>query len=755
MKDKICKLIVYAILGIAFFTILFPNYSLGTDVQEESQTQVETSSENIESETQTNTDTMQVGDSSSDGEVVMYTIEDIIFNRIPILDINFFSDKAGGQDVAEDSVVAIMKNIIVTWYVSIRNLVIIGLAIVIIYVGIRMALSTIPEGKAKYKRMLIGWVQALVIVFTIHFVMILVININEQLVNIFEQAEINYINTITEGGEDTIYETIRTRAYDIRFSIGIPATIIYIVLVVIWVKFLFVYFKRMFTIFLLIVIAPFIGAKYAVDSASGKKGSSFSSWLYDFVLNVLIQTVHALVYTTLVSTVLNFALESLAGFIIMLMFMNFMLKADELFRDIFNFGKSALVKDTAKVEEIKDIKESLAGGLFAWQIARTSTRMVKDFAKGTKKTVKGVYKDVSRYNPNVKTGVESGLNRIDEDLEKMFDPSRVKVDEDANNVKAFMQNARLSFNKKIYNSAKIRRLSRQPGSLGLKAKRLKKKLKSHRKKRYTANFKLIKGATLGVAGVILAVPIAVTNPSVGLSVFNTSRGLIKAVPEKDNNDKPKRKIVGFYRKHSKTYKKYYARKADTKKYIKKRDKIYNQIKQLDEIDTQEKEIRNRYAQVKDRDDVRDEDINRFKTMAGKLTVEANSNKIDEIIDEYLENNNITTIDNYAIGDIIDNVVSQIGRNVEIDNTTRNDISDRVKTAMIDKMNNDRTNTQRPYKFDKKDISSKIEDTFIERTMDNKFTDITKEAMSLEKKIDKLEKSLDTNYPHANKFIENL
>lgn len=28
----------------------------------------------------------------------IYTIEDIVFNRVPILDVNFFSDKAGGEN---------------------------------------------------------------------------------------------------------------------------------------------------------------------------------------------------------------------------------------------------------------------------------------------------------------------------------------------------------------------------------------------------------------------------------------------------------------------------------------------------------------------------------------------------------------------------------------------------------------------------------------------------------------------------------
>ena len=115
-----------------------------------------------------------------------YNIEKIIFNGVPILDINFFSNTAGGQAVAENSAIGLIRNTVATWYVSFRNLVIIAMAAIIIYIGIRMALSTIPQGKAKYKRMLIGWVQALVIIFVIHMVMILIINANNNVVDIFQ-----------------------------------------------------------------------------------------------------------------------------------------------------------------------------------------------------------------------------------------------------------------------------------------------------------------------------------------------------------------------------------------------------------------------------------------------------------------------------------------------------------------------------------------------------------------------------------------
>ena len=193
MKETIIKKIAFIIIFMSFFTILF--------------------SENTWA-------------ASEDEDKHIYTIEEIIFNRVPIFDINFFSNTAGGEKINEGSVVYIIRQIVSTWYVSIRNLVIMGLSIAIVYTGIRMAMSTIPAGKAKYKQMLIGWFKALVIVLVIHYIMLLVINLNDILVNMMQEAEISIME---EQGvvEESIYDTIRTRAFSFSPVVGFTGMIMY------------------------------------------------------------------------------------------------------------------------------------------------------------------------------------------------------------------------------------------------------------------------------------------------------------------------------------------------------------------------------------------------------------------------------------------------------------------------------------------------------------------------------------------------
>ena len=106
------------------------------------------------------------------------TIEDIIFNRVPIFDINVFSYESTG----ENSISYLLKENVAKWYVAIRNLVIAVLLVVLVYLGLRMALSSIAEEKAKYKRMLMDWFVSFFIVLFLHFYILVILKLNDALI---------------------------------------------------------------------------------------------------------------------------------------------------------------------------------------------------------------------------------------------------------------------------------------------------------------------------------------------------------------------------------------------------------------------------------------------------------------------------------------------------------------------------------------------------------------------------------------------
>ncbi|MBO5005333.1 MAG: hypothetical protein J6D03_08915 [Clostridia bacterium] len=292
-------------------------------------------------------------------------IEDIIYNRVPLLDVNFLDVKldrykkieeakkaqaSSGdkiQVISEDSIVYALRSNIAKWYIVIRQICIIVLLLLLIYLGIRLAISTVAPDKAKYKGMLVAWLSCFIVVFCIHYYMMIVIEINEVLVDIFAEVSQNAIKNSDNGtGSQSIYDTMRTRAYSLKLSEGFPATIFYMVLIYFLIRFLFIYIKRYFTIMILAVMGPIMSLKNCFDKISTGKSKSMSKWMYNFALNVFLQTIHAIIYCMFMVMAFDLATDSVAGFIMSLIVLNFIFKAEKIFMNIFNFeGRASSLRD--------------------------------------------------------------------------------------------------------------------------------------------------------------------------------------------------------------------------------------------------------------------------------------------------------------------------------------------------------------------------------------------------------------------------
>lgn len=64
-----------------------------------------------------------------------------------------------------------LKTYIAGWYKTLRNLALVVLLSILVYVGIRIMLSSVASDKAKYKQMLGDWVVAVCLLFLMHYIM--------------------------------------------------------------------------------------------------------------------------------------------------------------------------------------------------------------------------------------------------------------------------------------------------------------------------------------------------------------------------------------------------------------------------------------------------------------------------------------------------------------------------------------------------------------------------------------------------------
>ena len=282
------------------------------------------------------------------------TLDQILFNKIEITSIEFFN-------ISSDQNVNDLRTNIGIWYVAIRNLAAIALAVVLLYVGIRMAISSVAEDRAKYKKMLGDWAVSLALLFVLHYIMVAVITINNSLVDIMSNWNSQRFATTGQNVTNLMNQFAKA-AYSLDVDIvqGIAFALLYLLLSVMTFIFLLTYIKRMITIAFLIIIAPLITITYSIDKMGDGKSQALNAWMKEFIYNILIQPFHCIIYLSLVTTAFNMinttgtgnfieeAANNLGASVIALMMIIFMYQAEDIIKNIFNFQSSSMPKTLAQ-----------------------------------------------------------------------------------------------------------------------------------------------------------------------------------------------------------------------------------------------------------------------------------------------------------------------------------------------------------------------------------------------------------------------
>ena len=276
------------------------------------------------------------------------TLDDILFNKVEITSIDFFS-------TSTDTTVNLIRDNVATWYVGIRNLSAIILSLILLYVGIRMAISSVAEDKAKYKKMLGDWITSIALLFVLHYIMEAVIAVNNSLVNIMANAGSTNIATGSKNFNDTMNQFIGA-AYDFNVDTvtGIAYAFIYLLLSLITFIFLLTYIRRMVTIAFLIMIAPIITITYSIDKMGDGKSQALNAWMKEYIYNILIQPFHCIIYLALVNSSFEMlkgnsdAASNLGPAVLCFAIVMSMFKAEEIVKNIFNFKASSMPQAIAQ-----------------------------------------------------------------------------------------------------------------------------------------------------------------------------------------------------------------------------------------------------------------------------------------------------------------------------------------------------------------------------------------------------------------------
>ena len=283
--------------------------------------------------------------------------------------------KTSKQDTAYE-----LKKVVSQWYNALRNIAVVIMLSLLLYIGIRMMLSSLASDKAKYKQMLVDWLVGMCLLFFMHYIMAFSVTITKKVTEVVKSTYETGVHTVTmqtdkdgklakqvikagkasllvdkENHELNSSSDAKDAAYliwptnlmgrmrvELQMQTGkasyIGYAICYMILVFYTVFFSFTYLKRVVYMAFLTIIAPLVAMTYPIDKLNDGQAQGFNKWLKEYIFNLLIQPLHLLLYTMLVSSAFEFAGKNTWYMVVAI---GFLIPAEKLLRSFFGFEKAS------------------------------------------------------------------------------------------------------------------------------------------------------------------------------------------------------------------------------------------------------------------------------------------------------------------------------------------------------------------------------------------------------------------------------
>lgn len=275
---------------------------------------------------------------NGDSEFLLLTPFQLFFNKLQITDVNFFDLSVGSDTVSYK-----IRTTVSSWFYVMRLISSAVLLLILIYIGIRMAISTVAEDKARYKKMLFDWGASLALVFVLQYIIIFTVYANTAIINALERVATN----------TDITGVINDIALNAAVGIGInsiTSAVVYCMLALQILGLLIAYINRMLKVAFLIIISPLISITYSIDKMGDGKSQALDTWLKEYVYTILIQPFHCIMYIGLIGVAFNLInngganvfealgnYNQLANGILAILCVKFIKDAEEIVRKIFGF----------------------------------------------------------------------------------------------------------------------------------------------------------------------------------------------------------------------------------------------------------------------------------------------------------------------------------------------------------------------------------------------------------------------------------
>ncbi len=313
------------------------------------------------------------------GEAV--TVSKLIYNKIAMVNPNFF-DAASTNSLVDNKI----REAVNKWFMFFRGMAIVFYLVAFLTIALHVLFSSTGEGIQKAKNMMMDWLKGIAILFFIPIVMKYTMAFNDALIRLLVQRNTDYLShgkSFSDGMSWSAFEinfrspkyvskktgyvqysseevnmsyVDRLTEYETNFDLlnimrafaGATGQIGYSFL---WyvclgqlITFMFIYVKRFFTIVFLIAIFPITSMFNAISILRGQKGMQMNTWMKEFISNVFVQFIHAVVYSLitgacvqlLFSTVKDGQAVTKINWLVMLIAINFVPEGEKILKKVLS-----------------------------------------------------------------------------------------------------------------------------------------------------------------------------------------------------------------------------------------------------------------------------------------------------------------------------------------------------------------------------------------------------------------------------------
>ena len=272
---------------------------------------------------------------TSGNEKEPFTIRKTLTNKYYMFDIKNLIE----PDVATSnkSLISSISNNISIWFVGVRNLSAVIIAIILVYIGIRLALATVAEEKAEYKKMLMGWLEGIVLLFLLHYIIIIFIYLSDWMIRLLNNLMVK--DSTSMKLEENILKNINENIFKSSSKWGwVLYGTFYILLTFSEVQIFIFYLYRLIKVAYLIIISPLVCVTYSIDKIKDGKAQAFENWMKEFAIAVLAQPLQLLIYVIFIDSAGEILYRNMFFAIIFFLLIPY---GSRIFKSVLKFGEDS------------------------------------------------------------------------------------------------------------------------------------------------------------------------------------------------------------------------------------------------------------------------------------------------------------------------------------------------------------------------------------------------------------------------------